>query len=157
MTGKPSDDPIFRTILGRAGEPAMAARLHDVSHRGEVDVVDIAPEDVARRRMHLNARSGRTYRLALPRDQRLEHGAVLQLGEDSAVVIHLQDGPKLRLTPADIGSALRLGYHCGNLHWAAQFDGGSIEIPLDGPEDSYRRRLEDAARYARFDIARIDP
>ncbi|MEM1073398.1 MAG: urease accessory protein UreE [Pseudomonadota bacterium] len=155
MTGKHSEP--FKNILGRTYDPDIRERLHDLSHRGKVEVIEISPEDAARRRMHMTAQSGRAYRLALPRDQRLEHGAVLHLSTEDAVVVHLSDGPKLRLTPKDLGSALRLGYHCGNLHWGADFGDGSIDIPLDGPEDTYRRRLEDAARYADFEIARLEP
>ncbi|MEO0962813.1 MAG: urease accessory protein UreE [Pseudomonadota bacterium] len=154
MTGKHSDP--FTTILGRSADPDLGARLHDLSHHGQIDIIDIDPDDAARRRMHMTGRSGQQYRLALPRSQRLEHGAVLHLSEDMAVVVHLTNSPKLRLTPFDLGSALRLGYHCGNLHWAAEFGETAIEIPLDGPEESYRRRLEDAAAYAQFDIARIE-
>lgn len=155
MTGKRAEP--FTTILGRAADPGVSEQLHDLSHQGKVDVIEIAPEDAARRRMHMTAQSGQTYRLALPREQRLEHGAVLHLSREKAVIVYLTNGPKLRLTPKDLGSALRLGYHCGNLHWAAEFGDDSIDIPLDGPEDTYRRRLEDAASYASFDIARVEP
>ena len=155
MTGKLSDP--FTAVLGCAADPEIQEQLHQLSHNGKVDIVEIAPEDAARRRMHLTTRSGQSYRLALPRDQRLEHGSVLHLSSDSAIVVHLKNGPKLRLTPLDIGSALRLGYHCGNLHWGAEFSGAFIDIPLEGSEESYRRRLDDAALYAKFEIVRIAP
>jgi urease accessory protein len=66
-------------------------------------------------------------------------------------------GPRLRLTPADASSALRLGFFCGNLHWKADFRAGALEIVMDGQEDGYRARLRDAANLCVFDVERLEP
>ena len=73
-----------------------------------------------------------------------------------AVVARVDGGPRLRLVPADAEAALRVGWHCGNLHWKVDFRDGGIEVHMDGPEASYRDRLRDLATQARFTVARLD-
>lgn len=139
-------------IVGRAGDDAYRERLHDMGHHGLVENVTVARADAARRRMRLTTDKGRDCALMLPREAKLSNGAILHLSDDLAIVVRIEDGPRLRLTPSDSASALRLGFFCGNLHWAATFDGAVIEIEMDGAEADYLRRLQDAAENADFAI-----
>lgn len=149
-------DPInaFRLtgILGRAGDEAYSERLHKMGHDGRVEVVTVSRADAARRRMRLKTDKGRGCALMLPRDERLENGSILHLSDDLAIVVRIEDGPRLRLAPSDTASALRLGFFCGNLHWAASFEDEVIEIEMTGAESDYLRRLQDAAENADFTI-----
>lgn len=147
----------LEAVLGLASDPALHDRLHAMEHRGRLETVRIARADAARRRMRLVTDRGREVALALPREARLEDGAVLFLSADLAVVARVDGGPRLRLVPADLDSALRLGHHCGNLHWKADFRGGAVEVHMDGPEQTYRDRLRDLAPLARFTVARLEP
>ncbi len=144
-------------VLGRADAPEFHDLIHAMEHRGQVETVRVSRADAARRRMRLVTDRGRDCALMLPREAKLEDRAVLLLSDDLAIVARVDGGPRLRLTPADAASALRLGYHCGNLHWKADFADGAIEIHMDGPEESYRARLVDAATLADFTVERVEP
>lgn len=139
-------------IVGRAGDDAFRQRLHDMGHRGQVETVTVARTDAARRRMRMRTDQGRDCALMLPRTAQLVNGAILHLSERLAIVARIENGPRLRLIPVDAASALRLGFFCGNLHWAATFDGDVMEIEMDGAEADYLRRLQDAAQNADFVI-----
>ncbi|MEM7522183.1 MAG: urease accessory protein UreE [Pseudomonadota bacterium] len=141
-------------ILGFAGEDDWRDRLHGMGHAGQVETIVIARADAARRRMRTVTDRGRDCAIMLPRDARLANGAVLHASDDLAIIAKIEHGPRLRLVPEDVASALRLGFHCGNLHWAASFTGDAIEIEMDGPEAGYLRRLEDAAVHAAFRVER---
>ena len=99
--------------------------------------------------MRLKSNLGNEYLLILPRDKYLKNGSILYLTNSFAVVVRLEGGPRLKLEPFDIGSALRLGYHCGNLHWKAKFEDGSLEIPIDSSESEYVKRLKPLEEYAK--------
>lgn len=166
MTGRPSEvfdlaeegDLLRLTeVLGRADAPAFHDRIHAMEHAGQVETVRIPRADAARKRMRLTTDRGRGCALMLPREAALEDRALLHLSETLAIVARVDGGPRLRLTPADPASALRLGYHCGNLHWKADFSNGAIEVHMDGPEATYRARLVDLAPLAAFTIERLEP
>ena len=151
------DGPLHLTgIVGQADAPGLHDRLHALEHRGRLETVRIARADAARRRMRLTTDRGRPVALALPREARLADGAVLHLTDDLGVVARVDGGPRLRLVPADPDSALRVGWHCGNLHWKVDFAEGGIEVQMDGPEAAYRDRLRDLATLARFTVERIE-
>ena len=162
MTASPPEtaeaEPLRLTaILGRADAPDLHDRLHAMEHRGQVETLRIPRADAARRRMRLTTDRGRECALILPREAALEDGCVLHLTETLAILVRVDGGPRLRLIPEDAASALRLGYHCGNLHWKADLVGEAIEIHMDGPEETYRARLRDAATLARFTVERVEP
>ena len=149
------DTPLrIEALVGHAAD--LHDRLHALDHRGGLETVRIARADAARRRMRLTTDRGREIALALPRSARLEDGAVLHLDDALAVVARVDGGPRLRLVPADADSALRVGWHCGNLHWKVDFRDGGIEVHMDGPEASYRDRLRDLETQARFTVTRLD-
>ncbi|HIC72256.1 MAG TPA: urease accessory protein UreE, partial [Alphaproteobacteria bacterium] len=35
-----------------------------------------------------------------------------------------------------------LGYFSGNLHWRVRFEGNELKIALEGPEETYLKRLQ---------------
>ena len=112
---------IFEKILGNENDESFSEKLHRLSHKSLVDYIEIKPEDSFRRRMRMVSINGREYKLAIPRSQKIENGSILWLSKDFAVVIRILNGPKIRVTPKNITSAVRLGYHCGNLHWKTNF------------------------------------
>ncbi|MGY6633013.1 MAG: urease accessory protein UreE [Alkalilacustris sp.] len=144
----------IEALAGTAAE--LHDLLHAMEHRGQLETVRIARSDAARRRMRLTTDRGRDIALALPRSARLEDGAVLHLDDALAIVARVDGGPRLRLVPADAEAALRVGWHCGNLHWKVDFRDGGIEVHMDGPETTYRDRLRDLAGQARFEVTRLD-
>ena len=147
---------VLSAVLGRTVEQPWHDRAHAFEARGALETVRIARVDAPRRRMRLITDRGRDVALALPRDAALEDGAVLHADESLMIVARIDGGPRLRLTPADAASGLRLGYFCGNLHWKADFCGGAIVVHMDGPEDTYRARLADAEAFCSFSVERLE-
>ena len=144
----------IEALAGHAAE--LHDRLHAMEHQGQLETVRIARSDADRRRMRLTTDRGREIALALPRAARLEDGAVLHLDDALAIVARVDGGPRLRLVPADAEAALRVGWHCGNLHWKVDFRDGGIEVHMDGPEAAYRDRLRDLAAQACFTVTRLE-
>jgi len=138
-----ADAPLLLTdILGAASEDRFAAPLHRLEHRGAVDRLEIAPADLARRRLRVVSALGRDCALALSRSQRLFNGAVLALEEDWALVVRVTEERWLALEPRDAAAALELGYHAGNLHWRVRFAEGRLLVALEGPQEDYLARLK---------------
>lgn len=143
---------LLTRILGHADGPGLHDRLHELDHDGRVEVIALAPADAARRRLRAVTDRGRDCAIALDRAERLGDGAVLHLAEDLAILARLDGGVRLRLVPADLASALRLGHWFGNLHWRVEFHAGHMDVILDGPPGPYRDRLRDLAGLARFSV-----
>lgn len=147
---------VLSAILGNLSEKLWHDRAHASEAAGTYEVMRIGRTDSARRRMRLTTEQGRDTALALDRTASLVDGAVLHWSQDLMIVVRIDAGPRLRLTPADAASALRLGYFCGNMHWKADFLGSQIDIHMDGPEESYRARLQDAATLCTFTTERLE-
>ena len=147
---------IFEKILGNESDELFSEKLHQLSHRSLVDYIEIKPEDSFRRRMRMVSIDGREYKLAIPRSQKIENGSILWLSEDFAVVIRILNGPKLRVIPKNMTSAVRLGYHCGNLHWKTNFIQGGIEIILSGESQNYYDRLKTLEEFADFEVEYLE-
>lgn len=146
--------PLMLTaVLGQAGDAPWHDRLHAMEHHGHLEVLTIPEAEAARKRLRLRTDRGRDCAIALPRDQDLVDGAVLLVQDDLAIVVRVDSGARLRLVPATIGDALRLGHWCGNLHWKVIFTPEAMEVVMDGPEQRYRDRLRDLEGLARFTIA----
>ena len=128
-------------ILGLATDDAMRERLHALGHRGAVETVRLERSDMRRRRLRATTDRGTDCAIALPRDARLEDGAVLSIGEDRAIVVRAAGERWLPLRPRDAAAALELGYHAGNLHWRVRFRDGLLAVALEGPERAYLDRL----------------
>lgn len=129
-------------ILGLASDPAMADRLHDIGHRGHVEVVRLSRHDMARRRLQALTDHGSEVALMLDRDSALRNGAVMLLETDRAIVVQLDEPDWLSIDAPDAAAALELGYFAGNMHWKVRFDGIRLHVLLDGPRDAYLNRLQ---------------
>ncbi|MEM6745588.1 MAG: urease accessory protein UreE [Pseudomonadota bacterium] len=148
---------VIETVLGRASDPPWHDRLHALP-ASAVDEVRLARVDAARKRLRLTSAQGRDVALSLDRGSTdIPDGAVLAFEHGFALLARVDGGPRLRLTPADAASAARLGWFCGNLHWKTDFEGASLVIHMDAPEESYRTRLVDAEALCAFAVQRLAP
>jgi urease accessory protein len=143
---------LLTRVLGHAEDPALYDRLHALEHLGRVETVSVPAAEAARRRLRTVTDRGRDCAIALDREDRLADGVVLHLDDDLAVVVRIDAGARLRLTPADMAAALRLGHLCGNLHWRVEFGPGWMDVILDRPAETYRDRLRDLAGLATFGV-----
>jgi urease accessory protein len=128
-------------VLGSRLDPAFAERIHELEHRGAVDLLTMPVADVSRHRFRATTESGADVAIALPRDQRLFDGAVLVLDHDRAVVVRVAQERWLRLQPHAIADAIELGYLAGNLHWRVRFAGEAMLVAMEAPMDDYLTRL----------------
>jgi urease accessory protein len=129
-------------VLGSRLDAMLAEKLHQLEHRGAVDIVNVPIADLARRRLLITTRAGEELAIALPRHERLFDGAVLLLDDDRAIVVRAATERWLRLEPRSISDAIELGYHVGNLHWRVRFVGEVLLVALEGRPEDYTARLE---------------
>lgn len=132
---------ILDRIVGQASDPALADHLHDLSHAGQVEILSLSASDIQRHRLRLASDRGTDCAIRLERHQQLRNGSVLMLDGQRAIVVQMEDIRYLDLQPRDAAAALELGYFAGNMHWAVRFFGGTLQIPLNGPEADYLERL----------------
>jgi urease accessory protein len=128
-------------VLGSRLDPAFAERIHQLEHRGAVDLLTMPAADVSRHRLRGTTEGGTEVAIALPRDQRLFDGAVLVLENDRAVVVRVAKQRWLRLQPRTVADAIELGYLAGNLHWRVRFAGEAVLVAMEAPMDDYLARL----------------
>lgn len=128
-------------IVGHRADASIASRLHDLAHRGGIEYLIVGAEDAARRRLRLVTDRGTDCALSLAREEQLADGAVILLEADRAIVTRVGEQPSLRLRPRDIGSALLLGWHAGNLHWRVRLEDGDLVVAVDGAEADHRARI----------------
>ena len=149
--------PVVRlgAILACASAPSVHERLHEIEHVGGVEYVLLSHRDMARRRLRVTTDKGTCCAIALPRGERLYDGAVLALGESSAIVVRVAGHSWLRLRPASAADAMRLGYHAGNLHWRVRFDGEELLVAMEGSEADYRARLREFTREGRVVVVGV--
>ena len=133
---------ILERILGHAGDPEMADRLHDLEHHGQVETLILSGEDVQRHRMRVRTDRGTDCAIRLERHDHLSDGAVLWLDAHRAIVVQLDAPRHLVLEPCGAAAALELGYFAGNMHWKVRFQQQRLQIVLAGPEAAYLERLE---------------
>jgi urease accessory protein len=132
---------VIASVIGSRLDPVLAARLHDLEHRGQLDVLTVSPADMARRRFRARTEAGIEVAIALPRDQHLVDGAVLHLADDCALLVRTQPQAWVRFEPVALAEAIELGFHAGHLHWRVQFDGPALLVALEGPLEDYLNRL----------------
>jgi len=132
---------VFTKILGAASSPELHDALHRLEHAHAVDHVRLPRNDLARRRLRTNTEMGREIAIALPRDQQLFDGAVLECDETAALVVRVETEQWLSLTARDHAAALALGYFCGNLHWRVRFEGERVLVAVEVEERFYHDRL----------------
>ena len=137
-------------IIGYATDPTIADQLHDISHRGTVEYLNISQQGIGRRRLRITSDCGTDCAISVSRDVALTDGAVLLLKPSRGIVVRLGEQQWLRLRPFDSSAALELGYNAGNLHWKVRFDGVDLLVAQNGPVEPYLARLK-----ALFDSGRI--
>ncbi|MEX2201975.1 MAG: urease accessory protein UreE [Dongiaceae bacterium] len=143
----PTGEPLRLTrILGGSDDPAMADRLHDLSHAGRIQEIALGRDDLARRRIRIATDAGTDCAIALDRSEKLFDGAVLLLEADRAVVVRMEPERWLSLETASPAAALRLGYFAGNMHWRVRFEGNILHIALEGATSDYLARLDPVLR-----------
>ena len=146
------DHPIvIEAIAGRADDPALAKRMHDLRHRGTVETLFVEPVDLPRRRFHSVTDQGTACFIALPRSTQLFDGAVLYIGEDRAILLRVGQQQWLRLAPS-AGAALELGYLAGNLHWRVRFEGVCLLVARDRPLEEYLARLAELRQSGKVSV-----
>ena len=133
---------ILNAIIGLSTDDDLHERLHDLSHRGTVETIRLEQKDMLRRRLRAETDKRTVCAIALPRDRKLEDGAVLLIEEGRAIIVRAAEEHWLRLQPRDAAAALELGYHAGNMHWRVRFDGAVLAIAQEGPRKTYLDRLE---------------
>jgi urease accessory protein len=130
-------------ILGNARQPELAERLHRLEHEGRVDRVTLKGADLARHRLRVTTEQGTECAIALPRTEVLEHGSVLALSEERAIVVELEELGWLALEASDAASALRLGFLAGHHHWRVRFDGTVLRVAMDEGPEPYLARVRE--------------
>ena len=131
----------FTSIAGQSSDLAVAEKLHTLGHEGKVEYLTISGSDLARKRLRVHTDKGTECAIALPRSMSLEHGAVLELSKDRAIVVQVEELPWLTLEAIDTPTALRVGFLAGHHHWRVKFSGTRMQVALDGPQDAYTDRL----------------
>jgi urease accessory protein len=143
---------MLETVLGLSSDSEWHDRLHALEHEGALEVVSIPEADAARKRMRVVTDRGRDCAIALSREQGLSDGAVLFHDGRLAIVARILGSARMRLRPASVDDAMRLGHWCGNLHWKVVFGNGVMDVVLDGPRERYEARLVDLRSLADFEI-----
>lgn len=85
----------------------------------------------------------------LPRDEKLDNGAVLPTDDDRALMVRIDIRHRLPLQPARSPIGVELGYHAGNSEWRVRCQGDALLVALKGPVDGLprpARPIEDTAR-----------
>lgn len=137
-----SDTPLLvETILGHRDQEPWRERLHEVSHHGALEILQVAPADITRRRFRGVTDAGTDCAVSLPRSMPLFDGAVLYLQGDRAIVLRLGEQQWVRLRATNAADALELGYHAGNLHWRVRFVDADLEVAVDGDVGTYLERI----------------
>jgi urease accessory protein len=129
-------------ILGRASDKAYAGRIHTLEHRGGIELLFVPPADAGRKRFRLTTDRGTDCAVSLDRDEELIDGALLHLDAERAIIARFGEQQVLRLKARDDASALKLGWHAGNLHWRVRFEGDCLVVLLDAPIETYRARIK---------------
>ncbi|MEA3119871.1 MAG: urease accessory protein [Paraburkholderia sp.] len=145
----------YTSIVGSASDPRISELLHALEHRGSVDTVMLAADDIRRHRLRTRTQRGVECGIALDRQTHLFDGALLHLDADAALVVRTEHTRWLRVQASDVASALELGYFAGNMHWAVRFAGSVLEIAVKGPLEDYRVRLApmfEAGRIGEIDL-----
>ena len=141
------------TIVGNATELEISQALHDLGHRDCIEYLVLDPGDMARRRLRTRTDRGTECAIALPREQRLANGSVLELNAERAIVVQLDELPTLLLTASDRSVALRLGFLAGHLHWRVEFEGERMRVSMDGPRETYLTRLAEHLDEGSYHVA----
>ena len=98
----------------------LSGKLHDLSHRNEVEYIILDRSNLLRRRFRAQTDQGTDCAVAISRLAKLTNGAVLLLESNRAIVVKMSEEQWLRLRPRDISCAIEVGYIAGNIALASQ-------------------------------------
>jgi urease accessory protein len=142
-------------IVGWATDRAVADRLHELSHRADLDspveYIHLDIHDLHRKRLRATSDAGTDYAIVLPRDCALADGAVLLLEPDHAVVVRAGSPQTMTLRANDIGAALGLGFLAGHLHWKVDQHDDVFVVHLEGRRSEYSARIAELLESGRVD------
>ena len=147
---------LITKILGSASDPEFTDLLHEISHEGILEHLEITQRDAQRRRFRGKTDRGTDCAITLSRDTQLNNGDVLLLEAERAIVVRVDVERWLRIMPRDATVALRLGYHAGNLHWRVKFEESNLLILLEGSLENYMARLQDFINADEIEIRHDD-
>ena len=146
----------FSAIIGLSADPVFAGRIHDLLHTGKVEYLRINGTDLARKRLRAVTNKGTECAIALPRHVALEHGAILELSSERAIVIELEELPWLCFETQDQAAALKLGFFAGHHHWRVRFEDTRMLVALEAPAETYTSRLVDMLESGRVRLVHED-
>ncbi|MDE0251223.1 MAG: urease accessory protein UreE [Gammaproteobacteria bacterium] len=141
-------------ILGHVHDSNLSGKLHDLSHRNEVEYIILDRSNLRRRRFRAKTDQGTDCAVSISRLTKLTNGAVLLLESNRAIVVKMSEEQWLRLRPRDISCAIEIGYFAGNMHWRVRFEKECLSIAVESPEEIYLERLKDF--FTTGKIRRID-
>lgn len=143
-------------IIGSASEPAIAGRLHDLQHKGRLEILVVDQHNALRHRLRGTTDKGTEIAIALERHDKLSHGAVMLLENKRAIVVHMTETRWLRVIPRDADAALEIGYSAGNHHWRVKFEPGTLLVEIQGAADHYLKHLEHLINSGRIKVSDND-
>ena len=129
-------------ILGHKNSDEFSETIHRLSHLNQIEYLTVSPEEISRKRLRLKSNKGTDCAIAIDREEQLVDGAILTLSKNRAIVVKVNVRKWLILKVDNIEASLSLGYFIGNLHWKVEFQGETIAVALEGPKDTYLKRLE---------------
>ena len=129
-------------IIGSVSDSTFADELHKLQHENRVEYLEVGQRDIRRRRFRAKTDRGSDCAVVLDRTQRLSNGDLLLLELGRAIIVRVGDEQWLRIVPHTAEAALRIGYHCGNLHWRVRFCGKDLLVLVEGRRTDYMARLE---------------
>ena len=131
----------YTNIIGSSAQVDYSEKLHSLEHEDQLDYVSLSSDDIQRKRLKVTSYKGKEFGIALPREQKLYDGAILNITDHYALIVRCKDVKWLRCTAKDTAAALELGYFAGNMHWSVRFNGHVLEIALKGKLEDYQQRV----------------
>ena len=96
-----------------------------------VDSLNLSYDERHRRRLRYVAEGGTTFLLDLPRATVLRDGDGMKLDDGRIVLVHAAAEALVEITAPDAATLVRLAWHIGNRHLAAQLQADRIVIRDD--------------------------
>ena len=135
---------IYTSILGDIKDDKYQDHIHRCEHDQTLDLIEIKNTDVARRKFKAVSVKGYNVGIALPRNEKLCDGAILEYGNRYSLVLRTQPEDWIQIQPKNKGVALRLGYFAGNLHWTVKFEKDILWVAQTQELQTYISRINQA-------------
>lgn len=130
-------------VLGNTSDNKFTEVLSVVESGGQIDYLFVDSANVSRRRFRAATQNGEECIVALSGDRRLTDGDIVLLDHGRAVIVRVDSQEWMRVIPADVSTALRLGHLAGHLHWVVRFDAASLLVALEDDPTVYIERLSE--------------